>query len=76
MKFVKENKLQTKQEGFRPRRRIQTKKSDAELKDEELQRKLKEAIQQGLADKDMDFTPRESDSTLKQDILSVIQAIV
>ena len=47
------------QEGFRPRRRTKTKKSEAELKDEELQRKLKEEMQQALSDKDMDFTPRE-----------------
>ena len=41
---------------------MQTKKSEMELKDAELQRKRTEEIQQALADKDMDFTPREPDS--------------
>ena len=53
--------LQNTQEGFRPRRRINAHKSETALKDEDLQRKSKEEIQQGLADKDTDFTPRESD---------------
>ena len=56
--------LQTTQEGFGPRRRIKTKKSEAELNDEELHRTLKEEMQQGLAAKDMGFTPSESDYCL------------
>ena len=54
--------LQTKPERFRPRRKIPMKRSEAELKDETLQRELRKEMQQGLADKDMDFTPREPDS--------------
>ena len=57
---------QTTQEGFRPRRRIiNTSTSGAELNDEDLQRKLKEDMQQRLADEDMGFTPHASNSWLK-----------
>ena len=54
--------------NFRPRRRINAKEAEADLKDEELQRKLKAEMQQRQADKDMNFTPRESDSWLKNKI--------
>ena len=49
-------------ERFRPRRRVNIKKSEKELKAEELERKLKEEIQPGLMNGDMDFTPRDADS--------------
>ena len=53
--------LQNKREGFKPRRRM----SEAEIKDEDIQQKIEEDMQQGLADRDMDFTPREYDSCTK-----------
>ena len=59
---VMELYLQNTQEGFRPPRRVNTKKSEKEIKDEELERKLKEAMQQGLMSIDMDSTPRDADS--------------
>ena len=49
--------FQTTQEGFKSRRRIKTKESEAELQDKEVQQNLKEDMQHGLADKAMDFTP-------------------
>ena len=60
--------LGPKSEGFRPRRRIRTTKSETSLKDEELHSTIKEDMQIGLADKDIYFTQRESDSLMKQDI--------
>ena len=46
-------------------RRVNTKKSEKEIKDEELERKFQEVMQQGLMNRDMEFTPREADSWLK-----------
>ena len=57
--------LQNTQEGLRPRRRINAKKSETQLKDEELQRKLNEEMQQGIVNRDMDFTPWDAGSLLK-----------
>ena len=49
--------LQNKREGCRPRQRIDFTKYEAEYKGEDHQRKVRKCMQQGLADKDMDFTP-------------------
>ena len=60
--------LQNTQEGFRPRLRINTKKSETELKDDELQRKLNEEMKQGLVNRDVDFTAPDAGSCLKSNI--------
>ena len=42
--------------------------SEAEIKEEDIQQQIKEDMQQGLTDRDMDFTPREMIRGRKQAI--------
>ena len=58
--------LGKKQEDLRSSRRTHTNKSDNGLQAEEVQQKLRHEMLKGLADKDMDFTPRETDSWERQ----------
>ena len=51
--------LQNKRASCRPRRRIPFTKYEAVFKGEDFHRKARQSMQQGLADKDMDFAPRK-----------------